>query len=887
MPLRHYPAPLSFISRHFMTSLRNRVSCLLLQLLVLSVILTTFMGCTPSTGKSDFQSEWSKEYDRTWVGPDYWANRLQDWRVANGRLECMEGSNEKPIRTVHLLTRCMSTKEGTLGMSVNSGLIHESGQISTEAKTGFLIGSAKQLDYRAAALIHHSYGEGSGFFAGIDGRGNLFIYDFSSNKLLHEKKGTGALVKVKLQVIARLVGKKYALTLSASDPETGSELNSLSLEGIEPDRMVGSLALVSNPGSRNERFWFQDWSVSGSKIERHDERNCGPILSTQYTLSKNIMKMTAQLMPVGNQDAQTVLLETQQDEKWEEKGKAKIIVPGYTATFRIEDWDSSKDVPYRVLYKLKKINGKEKIYNWSGTVRRDPAEKEEIILAAFTGNHNLGHGWRGADSGHFPWASRIWFPHNDLKTHVLAHKPDILFFSGDQVYESVSPTRAQKSPLNKACLDYLYKWYLWCWAFRDMTKDIPAVTIPDDHDVYQGNIWGAGGRKVDKDNRGGYVMPSEFVNMVQQTQTSHLPDPYDPQPIEQGIGVYYCDVNYGRISFAIIEDRKFKSGPAGLAPETKSGRPDHVIDPDFDPRTADVPGAKLLGDRQLKFLEDWASDWEKTDMKAVLSQTVFANATSLHGADRRRLKADYDSNGWPQTGRNKALRKFRKAFAVHISGDQHLATIIHYGIDSWNDAGWSFCVPSIANFYPRSWLPLKPGQNRREGMPDYTGEFLDGLGNYITVWAAANPGKKTGREPSALHDRMPGYGVTRFNKKDRTITFECWPRYADPKDPKTGTQYLGWPKIIPLEDNYARKAKAHLPKINVRGMIDPVMQIIDEATKKIVYTLRIKGVSFCPKVFKEGYYTVKVGEPGTERMKTLYNLRSIPLDREQIVEVKF
>lgn len=853
----------------------------------LFITLTSIVVCSQTIMNAKFQSEWSKEYERTWVGPDYWANRLQDWRVANGRLECIEGSAEKPMRTVHLLTRRMSTKEGTLEMSVNTGLIDDPGQISPEAKTGFLLGSAKRLDYRAAALIHHSYGEGAGFFAGIDGSGSLFIHDFSSNKLIREKKGTKVTRKARLLVMAKQAGEKYSLTLSTSDLETGSKLNSLSLEGIEPNRMVGNLALVSNPGSNSERFWFQDWSVSGTKIERHDDRNCGPILSTQYTLSKNILKITAQLMPVGNQDAQIVLLEIQQDEKWEEKGKAEIIIPGYTATFRIEDWDSNKDVPYRVLYKLKKSDGKEKIFTWSGTVRQDPVEKEEIVLAAFTGNHNLGHGWRGADSGHFPWAERIWFPHNDLTAHVLAHEPDILFFSGDQVYESASPTRAQKTPLDKACLDYLYKWYLWCWAFRDMTKDIPVVTIPDDHDVYQGNIWGAGGRKTDRDNRGGYVMPSEFVNMVQQTQTSHFPDPYDPTPIEQEIGVYYCDVNYGRISFAVIEDRKFKSGPAGIVPETKSGRPDHVIDPDFNPRSADVPGAKLLGDRQLEFLEDWASDWEKTDIKAVLSQTVFANAASLHGADQKRLVADYDSNGWPQTGRNKALGKFRKAFAVHISGDQHLATIIHYGIDTWNDACWSFCVPSIANFYPRSWLPLKPGQNRREGMPDYTGEFLDGLGNYITVWAAANPGNKPYRERSSLHDKMPGYGISRFNKKDRTITFECWPRYADPKDPKTGTQYPGWPKTIPLEDNYARKADAYLPTINVSGMKDPVIQIIDEAIKEIVYTLRIKGVSFRPKLFKAGNYTVKVGEPGTERMKTLFNLRSIPDDKEQRVEVKF
>ena len=34
---------------------------------------------------------------------------------------------------------------------------------------------------------------------------------------------------------------------------------------------------------------------------------------------------------------------------------------------------------------------------------------------------------------------------------------------------------------------------------------------------------------------------------------------------------------------------------------------------------------------------------------------------------------------------NKALIEMRKAFALHIAGDQHLATIIHHGVNDWNE----------------------------------------------------------------------------------------------------------------------------------------------------------------------------------------------------------
>jgi len=49
--------------------------------------------------------------------------------------------------------------------------------------------------------------------------------------------------------------------------------------------------------------------------------------------------------------------------------------------------------------------------------------------------------------------------------------------------------------------------------------------------------------------------------------------------IKRGIGVYYTALNWGGISFAIIEDRKFKTGPEGVVPKM-GPRPDHVTDPD-------------------------------------------------------------------------------------------------------------------------------------------------------------------------------------------------------------------------------------------------------------------------------------------------------------------
>ncbi|MCK4919391.1 MAG: hypothetical protein KAS71_00005, partial [Bacteroidales bacterium] len=448
-----------------------------------------------------------------------------------------------------------------------------------------------------------------------------------------------------------------------------------------------------------------------------------------------------------------------------------------------------------------------------------------------------------------------------------------LFFSGDQSYDHKY---------------HLAAWLLFGRQFGEVIKDRPTIAIPDDHDVGQGNLWGEGGINtiIPAGNDGGYFMSAEYIKEVERAQTSNLPDPYDPTPVEQGIGVYYTSLNIGGVDFAIIEDRKFKSGPAGLVPQ-QGPRPDHILDPDYDPTTVDVPGAQLLGERQLKFLKDWGQNWDGVQMKAVLSQTVFANAAHIHHGER--LMADMDSNGWPQTGRKKALEEIRKSYSFMIGGDQHLATVIHHGIDDWKDAGYSFCVPSIVNYYPRKWMPLTEGISPVTSDLEHTGSYLDGFHNKIRMYAYANPDEDNTlfpkwREEGFWGKLAAGHGIIRFNKTDRTITMECWPRGVDVTK-ADAKQFPGWPVTINQEDNYGRKAVAWLPEIHVIGMENPVIRIIDETNNELVYTLRINGNSFKPKVFKEGKYTIKIGD-GLTNEKEFSGIQSRK-EIEKTIKVKF
>ena len=68
---------------------------------------------------------------------------------------------------------------------------------------------------------------------------------------------------------------------------------------------------------------------------------------------------------------------------------------------------------------------------------------------------------------------------------------------------------------------------------------------------------------------GGYTMPAQWVNLVERTQSSHLPDSPDASPVDQNIGVHYGELRWGGIGFAILEDRKWKSAPKSLLPAAR------------------------------------------------------------------------------------------------------------------------------------------------------------------------------------------------------------------------------------------------------------------------------------------------------------------------------
>src|SRR5437773_6750828 len=88
-----------------------------------------------------------------------------------------------------------------------------------------------------------------------------------------------------------------------------------------------------------------------------------------------------------------------------------------------------------------------------------------------------------------------------------------------------------------------------------------------------------------------------------------------------------------------------------------------------------------------------------------------------------------------------------------------------------------------------------------------------------------------------LHDKVSGLGLVRFDKPNRKIIVECWPFLADVAQP--GTQFRGWPVSFDTMDNYGRKVGVLLPRLEIQGATDPVVEVFDERSGELVYVLRL------------------------------------------------
>ncbi len=764
-----------------------------------NVMLTTMMiqsiyGLFHPCQAKEFHSSWNSMPDRIWIGSDCWANPWERWSIIDGKLACMEPS---PGLNIQNLLCQVSDQAGTLETSIILRFTPEIVPVKGSAGFKLAIQIDDPLDGYQSRLISNK-----GIFAGLKTDGTAYIDDKESaiNPEILKAVQSGLPIQLKCEFINQTNTQMTTLKLTVTYGTHQSEVVS---KPIPAANLAGNIGLFCEfprqSVNRDGLLFFDQWQISGSRLSKSPDHVFGPILWSNYTVNRNIMKMTAQMPPIGPDDSQTVGLQIKKGTTWDEIDRQFIDCDSYTALFRITDWNDSRDQVYRLHWQQIDRVGRKTDYYYAGVIRKNPVDKNPLIIAGLV------------------CFTDYMFPYPGIFNNLRKQNPDLLVFLGDQFYEDSGGFGIMREgDMDLMFTNYLRKVSLLMWACRDQTATCPSIVMPDDHDVYQGNVWGQNGRRISLTewnsrsgygnsqtvgNLGGYVQPARWLNAIQRSQTAHLPDPYDSTPVEQGISVYYTDLFYGGISFAILEDRKFKAGPMTIDFKHNGPRPDHIDNP-VDAQGCNDPKAWLYGPRQLEFIQDWINHREPEAMKIVVSQTIPCNAATHHGGYNGYLFADMDSNGWPQDGRNRFLAALKgKAFV--FAGDQHITTIIQQGIKNWEDSVYSFCIPAGCTGYPRWWRPEETPHQREGDRIDNrpnTGRYHDGFGNLMTVLAVGNPPKpeKTQSLEELGIQKTSGWGILRCDKNKRTITMEAWRYGSDPTQSKADEQFEGWPMTISL-----------------------------------------------------------------------------------------
>ncbi len=761
-------------------------------------------GLRPSLARATLSpaAEPATAAPRTWLGPQYWANRLQDWRLSAGRFECVAAPAYGGIRTVAVLTRELVEGAAQATLTVRTGTLVDGAGFS-----GFLVGAGGgALDPRAAALVNSASGTGGGLLAGYDSDGSVSFRDHAdetdqfgyaaqptvSRSGPAPARTTAEDVLLRLAIYPGTAGF-FSLILTARDVKTGALLSTAKAARVADSRLLGGISLISGRLGSPATHWLADFSAGGAKVGQHPERRLGPVLGTLYSVSGRVLKCTAQLFPIGPDDPQTATFQYRPagSSVWVD-GPTAPVEAGYIARFRLAGWNSSVATAYRIVYGAGTPD--EQFYD--GIVPAEPGAAQTLTVAAV--NCTV-HSFRPLDAPSVSVARlpgehalglytdrNLYFPYATQVENLAAQRPDLLVALGDQYYE----TRPTRMDAGKRSLDFLYRYYLWLWSFREVTARTPCVVLVDDHDVFQGNLWGHAGAGAPNGRYrlGGYVPSASFVDVVQSVQCGHNPDPYDASPALRGTGVYYTHFRYGPASFVLLEDRKFKTGDYD------------GLDAAGNPYPADT--AQLLGPRQEALLDVWAG-LDPGMPKICLTQTLWGCLqTDASGAPR----IDYDSDGYPPNKRARAIRLLSAARAVLLGGDQHLGSLVRHGDATFSDGPVQFTAPASGTAFQR-WFEPRPTLPNPEPTT-YTGDYVDAFGNRMHVLAVANPpvtyAAFTRAHGAGAHNnfgdqslKSEGYGVVRVDPRAGEFVFECWPWQADPL--AGDAQFPGWPYRLPFD----------------------------------------------------------------------------------------
>ncbi len=750
---------------------------------------------------------WDSIPNQSWLGYNFWCNSFSDWKVENHKAIAYPFFKKR--RTAHITSHKIAKDNGSLTISAKIKLF---GKVKDDSSAvfGFLIGAGdSSLENRTNNFVFNTLSPGECHLLGIKSSGDIILKDYKEDTILHLFKFDEKVKKILLNQLYKeglnfefkyLPEKKCIHFLIRGNNLVSQETFTFPKTLSCPKGNIALFYDSKTPFTANASF--DDIKISGSAISKIKTNSIvSPILSSFYTNTIDSLFITVQLMPFNPNGGVKLKI----------TGKESITYEGvfdstnYQLRFRVELPSKFKKIQYKLYY-----TGPQSQYKniRKGVILSKPINSNPKLMALNCNGFTFFH------SGGIDYKN-LFYPYRKIEEGYKEHQPDVLAFLGDQIYESRPEMAIYKEPFCN--LDYLYKWSIWCYSFRALTLNQPTIIMTDDHDVFQGNIWGNGGVAAQtsttdsipsyygkwnydtwQQDNGGYFMSQNFVNMVTRSQTSHLPYPENPK-LENGMINYYTSYQYGNLNFAILEDKKFKSPPSQNDFKIYNG---FSLNPTTTASEYHKNEFKLLGESQLKFLSNWSkAEKAKKESRVILTQSAYASLTTVQidytalndrpakrDSTRQKVSPDMDTNGWPKIGRDRALEALNDSNVLFISGDQHMGAVIDV-FDSNNTSYTFFSVPAIANTWPRMWWPKRESTN-----PNYPlGNYLDAFGNKMNIQAIANP-NPLAPYPNSINCKSPGFGIIQFDEKGKTAKLNAFPLYFN-SYPET-TQFEGWPVQI-------------------------------------------------------------------------------------------
>ena len=385
---------------------------------------------------------------RTWIGPTYWANRLADWRLNGGRIECL-AAGMLGGRTVGVLTLGLLAGPGAATISVRTGTLATGPGFSA-----ILVGAGGGLlDPRAAALVQQACGSGGGILCcyGNDGAVRFRNHGDEADGLGYPEitptvrsgpapaRTPAEDVLLMLQVTSTAPGL-CTLVLTASDHATGALRSAATLVGVDESRVTGGVSLMSSglPLPSGARYWFRELRAGGVRAQLAPQRSLGPIAGVLYSLSGSVLKMTVQLFPVSAAEPQTVRLDVRRPGGAWTTAATAPMADGYDAGFRLSGWNGALDWEYRAVY----APGTASAQIVAGTIAADPASVPELVVGIV--NCTI-HSFRALDRYGGPpprmpqerplgayTRDNLYFPYAEPVAALRTHDPHLLVALGDQ-----------------------------------------------------------------------------------------------------------------------------------------------------------------------------------------------------------------------------------------------------------------------------------------------------------------------------------------------------------------------------------------------------------------------------------------------------------------------